>query len=160
MHIFIYNQMYISIQSCTRIPTGRFHIILQTYSHYIFSTGIQIRCHIQIKSIITIWPIAGFFPVDINSGMAHSPIKYQSRLFASIECRNFKVQPIPTHTYKWQSARTSGMLHGLFLPVLCYSHLLPVILNTERTINSPIVRYRYRLPTAVIIIQLTEIRMI
>ena len=152
--------MHITIQTRSRIPTGGFRQVLKANRQGVLFPRDELFRDIEIERIIAIRPISNLLPVQVNFSMTHRSIEYQCSFIGGSKRRCFKPETIPPNSDKRQSARTSGMLHGLFLPVLCYSHLLPVILNTERTINSPIVRYRYRLPTAVIIIQLTEIRMI
>ena len=154
MCIFRHYQMHIPVKSGSRIPAGGFRFILQTNSQSIHHPLFQ------IESIVSIGPIASLLTVDIYTCMAHSSIKNQCCLFTLSKRRSIKIQPIPAYPHKRKPPRTSGMLHCLFLSVLGNGGQLLIIIYTKRSINSPVMRYYYRLPLDVIIVRLNKIGII
>ena len=149
--IFSYHQVYIAIKTSARIPTRRFIFVFQTNGEFIHFTRLQERSDIEVKRIIAIRPIACFLTVDIHTGMAHGTVKYQGCLLTLFERRSLEVKTIPTHSHKRKATGTSGMFHGFFLTVLRNGYILSIIINTERSVNGPIVRNGHALPFGIVI---------
>src|SRR5699024_7675517 len=73
---------------------------------------------------------------------------------------SIKVQAIPSGSYKWKTSGTAGMFQSLCLSILSDSHFLLVVIDTERTINRPIMRNGDVLPFTVIITGIGKFRII
>ena len=157
VYIFINDQMYVTVKSRPRIPTGRFRFVLQTHGKRVHFIRFQIRGSIYKEGVIAIGPIARFLPIDIDTGMAHGAVEHQGSLFPCHGSRSLEIQAIPSHTDKRQASGTSGMFHRLFLPILGNGHVLLVVVDAERTVDSPIMRHCHRLPFGIIIILPAEI---
>ena len=150
MHIVSNNQTDIPIKSGTGIPAGRLVLILQTYGQHIGFSLFQVIRGIYHKGIISVRPICGFLSVDEHTGMAHGSVEQQHTLLSCGIFRNLQIQTIPAGAHKRQTSGSSGMLHSLFLSILLNGCILLVIIDTERTVNSPIVWDCYFLPSFVI----------
>ena len=90
-------------------------------------------------------------PVQVNFSMTHRSIEYQCSFIGGSKRRCFKPETIPPNSDKRQSARTSGMFQCRLLPILHNGYFLLIIMNAERAVNSPVVRYCHRLPTGIVI---------
>ena len=93
-----------------------------------------------MERIVAVRPEAGFLSVDVDTGVAHGAVEDEGCFLAGRKCRGFKVQAIPAYTDKGKSARASCVFQCFLLPVLGDSDFLFVIFDTERTVDSPVVR--------------------
>ena len=110
-----------------------------------------------MERIVAVRPEAGFLSVDVDTGVAHGAVEDEGCFLAGRKCRGFKVQAIPAYTDKGKSARASCVFQCFLLPVLGDSDFLFVIFDTERTVDSPVVRDGDGLPFGVVVRLLTEV---
>lgn len=150
------NHMNITIKTRTRIPTRGLWQVLQPDHQSIRGIRPHTVGHVKIEGIITIRPISNLLTIQINLGITHRPVKQDHRPFTRSESGRLKTDAVPTDTHEWQTTRPAGMLQSLLLAILGDSHLLLIVLGTERTINRPIMRNGYRLPGGIIIRGINE----
>ena len=92
--------------------------------------------------------------------MAHGAIEDECGSFTCGKFGSVKFKAIPPHTDEWQAARAPCMNDGFGLPVLCYCHVLTVVVNIKRAIYCPVVRNHHRFPFCIVKADITEIRLI
>ena len=90
--------------------------------------------------------------VDINISIAHRTVKDQSAGFSFCIFWRLELKSVPAWTDERQSSCPTSMLHCLLLTVLRNGNVLFVVIDAERTINSPIMRNPHGLPTGILII--------
>ncbi len=153
-------QMDITIQSRTGIPTRRLRQILKTDSNRIFLSLLEQISDIEIESIIAIGPESCFLTIYIDTSLTHSTVENKCCLATIRKVGNFNLCPVPASAYKGQTAGTSGMLHRFFLSILGYRYFLHVVLPTERAVDGPIVGQSHVLPGRIVVRRIREIRII
>ena len=158
--IFGYHQMYITVKTGTRIPTGRFILVFQAYGQFIDFTSFYIRSNIEVERVIAIRPISCFLTIDIHTGMTHGTIENQCSFLSFCKRRSFEIEAIPAYSYERKTTGTTGMFHRFLLSVLCNGYILSIVVDTERSVDGPIVRYGYTLPFGIVITNLRKLHLV
>ena len=142
-----FHQMYVSIQSCTRIPATLLRFVLQEHIDIHAVRGDELRQDVTIKGIVSVWPIYDFLAVDIDVRMAHRSVKDQG-----VELVLFyrHARTIVPFSHPRQTTASTGFPGRFALSVLYDDHFLQVVCAVKRTADRPIVRDRDVLPLRVL----------
>ena len=146
MNRICFHQVYVSVQTRTRIPTALLRLVLQIHIYIHAVPGNQFRQYIAIERIIPVWPINDLLAVHIHIRVTHRSIKNQRVELILLHRHTCPVVPF---THPRQSSATSGLPTRLSLAVLHNYHFLQIVRTIKRTTDGPVVRNRHILPNGV-----------
>ena len=143
-----HHHSYVSVESRPGIPAGRLRLVFQPHGQRVWlAVFVQAVCHVLVKGVVSIGPLAYFLSVHVYAGFAHGSVKLQCHPFSGGRGER---GAIPSHAYVGQSSRPAGLHGGLCLEVLRDGHVLQVVVPAERTIDGPVVRDGHLLPFPVV----------
>src|SRR6218665_3158423 len=120
------------------------------YSQKIFLTREKHCADIEIKIAVAIIPLPNLLSVEIYFGFAHCAFKKQNGFFAGGKCRQCKVVAVAAFAGIRQRPGTACFFSSNFFSILFNGYHLPVNFFIKRAVNSPVMWYRYCLPSLVI----------
>ena len=100
MGIVGYDQVYISVKTGAGIPAGALGKVFEPYGKCVaLSLFLERRC-VDRECVISVRPVACFFSVDVDTGMAHGSIEYQCTFFSVCIFGDIESKPVPAGSYE------------------------------------------------------------
>ena len=160
MSLVGHQQMHVAVEAGSGIPARALGEVLEPYGQRVALARTQVGRGVEKEGVVSVGPVASLLSVDVDPGVAHGAVEYQRILFALDRLGHVERTAVPAGTHEGQTARAAGMLHGLFLAVLDDSRVLLVVIDTEGSVDGPVVGNADRLPLRVVELRILELRVV